>query len=296
MAGGQEWCLECGTARPDRLAAARPSWRGGAAVLAVTGVLAVGAAAAAWAGLSADAKRVAADNTQAALPAQTQPAPPAAQTQPPPAPAQPAPAAQAPAKKSTPPAAKPPATATPATPAAPSAPQASSKAATTSTPKETTAPQHSKPVAKLVAVKLEPSAAKTYNPYNRPGAEQADPKLAIDGDKSTAWNATLDASAGGQSAIGIDLALGKLRGVRQLKLATPTPGMTIELYGARSTDAPVSVQDPDWTHIATQLDVAKDGTIRLGSGADEYRHLLIWITEGPPQEQQVSLGELKVYE
>jgi hypothetical protein len=71
--------------------------------------------------------------------------------------------------------------------------------------------------------------------------------------------------------------------------------MTIEIYGARTTDAPVSVQDPSWTHIATQLDVSKNGTIRLGSGSDEYRHLLIWITQAPPEGQQVSLGELKVY-
>lgn len=295
---GQEWCLECGTARPDRLAAARPSWRGGAAVLVVTGVLALGAAAAAWAGLSADAKRVAADNTQAALPQQQ--APPAATTQPPAA-AQPPPAA-APAEKSPPPAAKAPSNPTSATPAAAAAPSSppstgssSSSSSSSSAQKDTTAPQHSKPVAKLVAVKLAPEDARTYNPYNRPGAESADPKLTVDGDAKTAWTASLDPAAGGQSAIGVDLALGKLTGVRSLKLTTPTPGMTIEIYGARSTDAPVSVQDPEWTHIATQLDVAKDGTIRLGSGADEYRHLLIWITEAPPSGAQVSLGELTVY-
>jgi len=68
MEPGQEWCLECGAARPDRLNA-WPGWAGGAAVLAVTGVLAAGAVAAAWAGLSADSKKVAASTTQAALPA-----------------------------------------------------------------------------------------------------------------------------------------------------------------------------------------------------------------------------------
>jgi hypothetical protein len=300
MQPGQEWCLECGTARPDRLSAARPSWRGGAAVLVVTGVLAVGAAAAAWAGLSADAKRVAADTTQAALPqpAQQQPAqatpPPAATTAQPPASTATPPAATT-SKSATPSAAKAPATSTPATPAAPAAPQTSSTTSSASKPKDTTSPQHTKPVGKLVAVDLQPADAKTYNPYNRPGAEQADPKLAIDGNKQTAWTASLNPSADGQSAIGVDLALGKLTGVRQLKLSTPTPGMTVELYGARSTDVPVSVQDPEWTHIATQLDVSKDGTIRLGSGTDKYRHLLIWITEGAPQGEQVSLGELKVY-
>lgn len=294
MQPAQEWCLECGTARPDRLTAVRPSWRGGAAVLAVTGVLAVGAVAAAWAGLSADAKRVAADTTQAALPpgaAQQQAAPPAATPQPPPA-AAPPPATTTPPKTSTPPAAKAPATPTRSAPAA--TPKATTKAPAAK-PKDTTAPQHTKPVAKLVAVDLQPQDAKTYNPYNRTGAESADPKLAIDGDAKTAWTASLDAATGGQSAIGVDLALGKLTGLRTLKLGTPTPGMTIEIYGARTQDAPVSVQDPGWTHIATQLDVAKDGTIRLGGGTDKYRHLLIWITEAPPEGGQVSLSELKLF-
>jgi hypothetical protein len=299
MQPGQEWCLECGTARADRLSATRPSWRGGAAVLVVTGVLVAGAAAAAWAGLSADSKRVAASETQAALPAaQTQPPaaaqpPPAATTTQPPA-ATPPPAATT--KKTTPPpAAKAPTTSTPATAAPAPAPAAPATPKATTTPKDTTSPQHAKPLGKLVAVDLQPTDAKTYNPYNRTGADQADPKLAIDGDAATAWTASIDPSANGQSAIGVDLALGKLTGIRQLKLTTPTPGMTIEIYGARTTDAPVSVQDPSWTHIATQLDVSKDGTIRLGSGTDKYRHLLIWITQAPPDGQQVSLGELKVY-
>jgi hypothetical protein len=298
MQAGQEWCLECGTARPDRLSATRPSWRGGATVLAVTGVLVAGAAAAAWAGLSADAKRVAADTAQAALPPAAQgptqaAAPPPAATQPSAA-TTPPPAAKG--KPTTPPAAKAPSNPTPATSAAAATPPAGAKApAATATPKATTAPQHTKPVAKLVAVDLKPEDAKTYNPYNRAGAESADPKLAIDGDAQTSWSASLDPAANGQSAIGIDLAVGKLTGLRELQLSTPTPGMTIELYGARTQDAPVSVQDPGWTHIATQLDVAKDGRIRLGGGEDKYRHLLVWITEAPPEGGQVSLSELQLF-
>src|SRR3954467_4242313 len=79
----QDWCLECGTAQPDR-PGARPGWRSAAAVLATTGVLAARAGPAASAGRSADGKRAAAPTAQAALP--PQPAPPAAppaQTTPP---------------------------------------------------------------------------------------------------------------------------------------------------------------------------------------------------------------------
>src|SRR3954462_6527739 len=104
----QDWCLECGTAQPDR-PGARPGWRTAAAVLATTGVraarpatgvLAPGAVAAAYAGLSPDAKKSAAPNAQAALPPQPAAQPPAAAPAPAPAPApaQP-PAATTPASK-----------------------------------------------------------------------------------------------------------------------------------------------------------------------------------------------------
>ncbi len=303
MQRGQEWCLECGTARADRLAA-RPSWRSGGAVLAVTGVLVAGAVAAAWAGLSADSKRVASEGAQASVPPQqTQPAPPAAAQPPaataaPPAAAAPPPAAVKPPKaasKATPPAAKAPAP-TKAVPAAPSQSTAPPPPAAAKQPaKDTAPPQHSKPVAKLVAVNLADDAASTYNPYNRAGAESADPKLAVDGDRKTAWTANVDPSAGGRTAIGVDVDLGRATGVRALELRTPTPGLTVEIYGARTKDAPVSVQDPDWTHITTQLDVAGNGRIRLGDGGRDYRHILVWITEAPPDGQQVSLGELELY-
>jgi hypothetical protein len=302
MEPGQEWCLECGAARPDRLNA-WPGWAGGAAVLAVTGVLAAGAVAAAWAGLSADSKKVAASTTQAALPAQPDVPPGQAPgtTQPPPA----QPPAQPPANTTPPAAAKPPkatqATKTP--PATPppssnssSTPAPSAPSSTTTTPKQdTTSPQHSKPVSKLTAVKLEQDAAKTYNPYARQGAENADPKLTLDGDPKTSWTASVDSSQG-KAAIGVDLDLGKLTGVRQLRLRTATPGMNVEIYGARTKDAPVSIQDPDWTHITTQLDVASVGRIRLGDGAKKYRHIQVWITEAAPEGRELSLSELQLFE
>src|SRR3954451_9823913 len=117
----QDWCLECGTAQPDR-PGARPGWRTAAAVLATTGVLASGAVAAAYAGLSADAKKAAAPNAQAALPPQPPAAaPPAPATPPaatPPAATTPPPAAP---KSTPPPAVKPPAPTPPASTAAPPA-------------------------------------------------------------------------------------------------------------------------------------------------------------------------------
>jgi hypothetical protein len=80
-----------------------------------------------------------------------------------------------------------------------------------------------------------------------------------------------------------------------MQLATTTPGLNLEIYGARTQEPPVSVQDPAWHHVATQLDVPKDKRIRLGDGSDEYRHVMVWITEALPGSAQAALTELKLY-
>ena len=298
----QDWCLECGTAQPDR-PGVRTSWHGAAAVLAACGVLVSGAAAAAYAGLSSDAKKAAAPNAQAALPPQPAapaPAPPAQTT--PPAATTPPPATAAP--KTPPPAAKTPtptppastATPTPTPTPKPAAPTTSTKPATTKpkTPATTqTTPKKPSP-GPLAAIKLQPDAAQTYNPYARPATDFTDSKLTLDGDKTTAWTANFN---GGDALVGVVLDLGKSQGVRALQLVTATPGMTVEIYGARGAQPPSSMQDPKWDHIATQLDVAKDGRIRLGDGTDKYRWVLAWPTEGPADGgTQVGISELKVYD
>ena len=302
LADGQDWCLECGTAQPEA-ELARPSWRSAAAVLAATGLLAAGAVAAAYAGLSADAKKAAAPNAQAALPttpdvppAQQQPAaptPPPAQTTPPPATTTPPPAAKTPVP--TPPAS----TATPTpTPTPPAATKPSTPSGTTSKPQTTTtekaAPKKA-PAGPLVAVKLTDADVAVYNPYGRAESDFTDPKATVDGDPATAWTAKLNSG----SPVGVVLDAGKSLGLRSLTLSTPTPGMTVEIYAARGAQPPVSIQDPKWEHVATQLDVAKTQRIRLGDGTDEYRWVAIWPTEAPPDAEpgaeQVALSELKLF-
>ena len=291
MAPEQDWCLECGAAQPER-SGLRPPWRTGVAVLATTGVLAAGAVAAAYAGLSQDAKRAAAPNAQASLPAPAA-TPPAA----PPPPAATTPAAPAPAPSTTPkPAAvTPPAPSTPTPPVtpAPTAPAATKPAAPVAPKKTTTSPAPKANTGPLVALRLKPTAASTYNPYARPTTDFTDAKLALDGNKATSWTASFN---GGDALVGVLLDLGSSQGLRALQLATTTPGMTVEVYGARGAQPPVSIQDPKWDHITTQLDVAKDGRIVLGDGVDRYRWLLLWPTQGPADGgNQVAVSELKVY-
>ena len=84
-------------------------------------------------------------------------------------------------------------------------------------------------------------------------------------------------------------------GVRALELRTDTPGMTVEIYASRSETEPVSIQDPGWRHLATQLDVGSNERIRLGDGSERYRHVLVWPTEAPPDGDHVAVSELQLF-
>jgi hypothetical protein len=299
LAEGQDWCLECGIAQPDRTGS-RTGWRSAAAVLTATGILASGAVAAAYAGLSADSRKAAAPNAQAALPPQTPDVPPEP-TPPPAPPAEPTPPADAqPADPGAPPAEEPPAPTPPADPPAPTPPPAppadegaddtADKPAKEDKPDEGVKKPRN---GKMVALELPRESAQIYNPYGRPeGTYTTDAGLALDGDPATTWTSTLDGSG---SPVGIVIDAGEKVGVRRLDLTTTTPGMTVEVYGARGAQPPVSIQDPKWTHLATQLDVAPDGRIRLGEGLDEFRWVAIWPTEPPPDATQIAIGELKLY-
>jgi len=293
LAPGQDWCLECGEASTDGLGTT-PGWRTAVTVLTVTLVLAAGAVAAAYAALKADSRKAAATPAAvAALPAQPAATPTA--TTPPvfaTPPATTPPAATPPAAPNTPKAASP---ATPVAAAIPATPAVAPATVKKVTKKTTSKPK--KTPAKLgppTSIALAQSAAHTYNPYAHPATDFGDPHKALDDDPSTAWTAQLPTNSS-RPDVGLVVDLGSATAARRIDVVTTTPGMTIEVYGTTSSTTPVSIQDPGWTHITTQLDVAKSDHVTVGDGTKSWRKLLLWVTEGPTAGgPQVALNELKV--
>jgi hypothetical protein len=280
LEAGQDWCLECGAAAPGRLGP-RPSRRPAVGVLALTLFLAGGAIAASYAAVSADSAR------QAASPAEQiaqQPSNPAQTSD---------------QVLSTRPIA--PAGGLPTRATAPlggvhskvtTAPKATAKPKVTAKPK-------AKPKRSHVAVAptgplrgVAPAGASTYNPYGRPASNFGSAAAAIDGSTATAWTAVVDPDHQSGLAVGVDIAISPRTGLRALDLRTTTPGMTIEVYGA-SGGEPVSIVDPAWTHLATVHAVAAGQQIGLGSGLQQIRHLLVWITNVPSGVDKVALSELR---
>ncbi len=298
LAVGQHWCLECGTAVPGRLRTA-PGLRSSLGVVGVTLLLVAGAVAAVYAAASSDSKRV--TQTTASVPAQTPASPDV------PAVATPAPGAALAAP--TPPAA----TATTKLPTAPKLPGATptptatapvTVAPTTSTPKTTTVkpktttatPTTGVPSATSAKILLDTDAATAYNPYSLAPGGFGDPAKAIDGDGQTSWTYQLDPSTAGKTLVGLAINLKSKQTVRSITIATPSPGMTVEFYGATGSELPVSITDPGWAHLATRTAIESQTTVKLKTAAKGLHYLLVWITHAPPgvTTGTVGVSELSV--
>jgi hypothetical protein len=302
----QDWCLNCGTAAPGRLGD-RPGWRAASTVMALTAVLVLGAVAASYAALHDSKKK---QQTVAAAPVQPQPevppatTPPAAQrTTPPPTQSTPT----TPKATNTLPKVKtpttPPATSTPPLTSAP--PPASTPAQTTppaSTPSQSTPSTGTQPNGSTqpretgpTPIELAASAGTMYDPYGRASAS-GDTAKALDGDSSTSWY--VDPKDPQQVAVGYNVDVGKLRGIREIELTTPTPGFRIEIYATDEAQPPPDILDTRWSHITNVSDVGAKGdgkqTMVLGAGTSKYRNLLLWVTKPPTDAPRVRLSEIKL--
>jgi hypothetical protein len=299
MEPDQDWCLNCGTAASGSIGR-RPGWRAASTVIAITAVLVLGAIAASYAAITGDngKKPAAAAPPPAQQQAATPPAPtpPAAST-----PTQSTPTQSTPTTASTLPKVKTPKTnpsagvpitpthSTPTTPT-PTASTPTTSTPTTSTPSQTTTPQPTAPQ----PIELADDSGKAYDPYGKAKATGV-AKRAIDGDPSTSWYVDLKDPA--QLGLGYAIDLGKLQGIREIELQTPTPGFRIEVYATDETELPPDILDTRWSHITNVSDVGtKDGgkqTIVLGAGTTKYRNLLLWFTKAPTDGARIRLTEVK---
>jgi len=158
------------------------------------------------------------------------------------------------------------------------------------TPTTTTTPPP-KPRFALTDVALG-AAAVAYAPYAPPDADLGDPSRAVDGSTRTVWKAPAAADPAAPPQVGIYVDLAGKEKLRRLELQTPTPGMSIEIYGAES-GPPASITDAGWDHLASRSGVAAHTKVKLGDLP--YRYLLVWIVGAPPDSARPAISELSLY-
>lgn len=306
MDPSQDWCLNCGAGAPGSLGGGARGWRSGATILAATAVLALGAAAAAYAALSkgkahptvltttvAQAAAPGAATPGAATPGVT-PTPPATLGTPttikPVVPTYKAP--KIPLKAVTPKAVH-----IPITPPA----SGGTSTGTSSTPAagaETPAGE-----ANAEAILLDTNAAATYNPYSYPATDFGDPSLAIDGDTSTGWTARVEPTVAPKMAEGLVIDLKSPRKLSALGLTTSTPGMTVQVYGANGSALPQSITDTAWVKLTPNVvERSKHLRLVLKKPGKAFRWVSFWISRAPaasvgtPQAPgHVSVNELELF-
>jgi hypothetical protein len=288
MAGAQDWCLQCGAGAPDSLAASTPSWRSAAAILGAIAILVAGAATAAYAALSKSGTKSGPTTvaTVAQLPAATTPA-----ATPPPSSVPPATA-----KIGTPTTVKPliplskppkiplavplPKSSTPITPIPSSTGPASTP--TTTTPKTTGTGGSGAKAEQPESILLDTNAGASYNPSNYPATSFGDPSLAIDGETSTAWTALVDPAIAPKMADGLVIDLKSAQKLSALRLITPTPGMTVQVYGSAAKTLPTTITDPAWVPLSGLIfEKKKRVRIPMRDSSRAFRFVLLWISKVP---------------
>ena len=288
-AADQDWCLECGAAQPGRLGG-RPGWRAALSVLGVTLVLVGGAGAAAYAALTTEAQRDA-----------TAQAPPAATPQVTPPPAQPVPGedeetpeVEAPDSESADlPEAKGDAEDSDSDDSdggddTPDVSSGGSSGGSAPTPDSGSSASSSPPAA--TPIDLPSGAARLYNPYGRAPSGMGNPRRAIDGKASTAWEAPVGGD--GKVLAGVVVSLEEAQRLSALEFRVDTPGMTVEVYATRAEELPPDILDSRWEHPASQRDVGVTDRVALDA---RYRHVLLWITD-QPADTKAAIAEIRLFD
>ncbi len=308
LLAGQDWCLHCGAGAPGSLQ--RERWRASTAVACGVAVLALGAAAAAYAALKDHAPKPGhVEKLALVTPPATTPPAGTSTTPTTPTPSSPAhPKLPIPLQKTKLP--KIPLTVpTPSKAGGTSSKEGSSGAGSTSKGSGASEREHSGEAgtgggesSEPRAIMLDTNAASTYNPYSLPASYFGDPSLAIDGDTATAWTAEVAPATAPSMAEGVLLDLKSPQKVSVMKLDTQTLGMTVQAYGSTLSKPPESIVDPGWRGLSPPLVVRKhDTTIKLRHHSG-YRYFLLWISKAPSEETgsaqapgHVDVNELEVF-
>jgi eukaryotic-like serine/threonine-protein kinase len=132
----------------------------------------------------------------------------------------------------------------------------------------------------LTQVRLAGNAATDYDPEGDGEESQGQAQLAIDGNRTTAWDTeTYQGGLEGSNKGGVGLYVDTDNEVaaRQLTLATSTPGFKASVYAANTVPGRIG----GWTKVSATTTARQDQKIPLDTASRRFRYYLVWITELP---------------
>jgi hypothetical protein len=159
-------------------------------------------------------------------------------------------------------------------------------------------------------IELGADAASLYDPEDN-ATSYNEPEKAVGEKAAPSWFvATAPGTTPGVTDpmnVGLNIDLGSRKTVTQLTLTTVTPGFTVTVLGATTTDPPQSVDDPAWRELGEAVSVDKisqgdsdeagDKTLSLSLGGQskKYRNIVLWFTAPPSAGPKVRIAQLKFY-
>jgi putative peptidoglycan lipid II flippase len=137
-----------------------------------------------------------------------------------------------------------------------------------------------------------PADAIAFDPHREDGENDADAPLAIDGDEATAWRTSTYENPDItvlKPGVGIVLDLGGRRTISGLRVTSPTPGWTAEVYVLDDVPGGPIVDEHD--PVAAESGI--DGDLDIGFAGREGAVVVLWITN-TGAEKQVTVSEATV--
>ncbi|MGH2862641.1 MAG: hypothetical protein ACRDLT_14225, partial [Solirubrobacteraceae bacterium] len=144
-----------------------------------------------------------------------------------------------------------------------------------------------------------PTCAAAYNPDAQGSKAQnnQDAKYAIDGKPRTAWTTQqyYGGNLDGKPGVGIYVTAASAPAAVQMIVDTTTKGFDAKIYATNTTPNPNSFSASGWHPVGIATGVAATQTIPLSTGGKHYRYYLFWITTLPPDNNYISVNEIKLY-
>jgi hypothetical protein len=98
-------------------------------------------------------------------------------------------------------------------------------------------------------------------------------------------------------AEGLVIDLHSAQRLSAIELVTSTPGMSVQVYGAKTSSLPTSITDPAWVQLTSYLTVKKRHEhIKLRDSGKGFRFVTLWISKAPAAPAGAPSGHVSVNE
>jgi hypothetical protein len=148
-------------------------------------------------------------------------------------------------------------------------------------------------------VPVKGTSAHDYDPLGDKGEHGDEAHLAVDRDPGTVWRTEsyaggkLFKTGGADDGVGIYIDAAPRVDAARLRIDAPKTGWQADIYAA-SSGPPQDLSG--WTKVGGGKVAKKEQQLRVDTQGKRYRYYLVWITELPPNQPRVQIGELALFQ